>query len=592
MKTTIYTFVLLLFGVTTIQAQQYPLFSNYILNAYGFNPAALSTPAGMVEARATYRTQWVGIGEAPQTQIFNLNGRLKKIPLTIGGYFFKDVAGVLNRTGGMAMIAYNQPLGEGVDISVGFSGGYYGIRASETARSYSTTDPTLTTATLGAGVPDFNAGLMLNVKDFYLGISIPQILQQKINFSTDPAAGTGDLNSKLLRHYYGMLGYNIKASDNIRIEPSVMLKYIPNAPFQFDASARVIANNLFWIGASYRSKDAVVAMLGIEKGNFTLGYAYDITLSNLKAYSNGSHEVGLAMRFGAKADRDKDGIPDKDDQCPDEPGIKENKGCPKKDDVAKKTPKDSTAVADATTDTDKDGILDKDDDCPKLKGTKACNGCPICDTDRDGIADNVDKCPDIAGIPNNNGCPYNDRDNDGIRDDLDPCPDEVGPITNAGCPTGVFASNAGDLDKDGVRDEFDRCPATAGSLQNYGCPEVSKAELEILRIAIQGLYFDTNKSIIRESSFQHLNNLATLLKQRTQYKVRISGYTDARGDDKLNLDLSKRRAEAVRVYLTKHGVGTGQLITEYYGERKPAAHNTSANGLQLNRRVEMEFAFD
>jgi outer membrane protein OmpA-like peptidoglycan-associated protein len=323
-----------------------------------------------------------------------------------------------------------------------------------------------------------------------------------------------------------------------------------------------------------------------------LGYAYDVTLSNIKSYSNGSHEVGLAMRFGGKApDRDKDGVPDKDDKCPDEPGLKENKGCPKKDDVAN-VQKDSTKLADALKDTDKDGIPDKDDDCPQLKGNKECNGCPVCDRDRDGIADNVDHCPDIAGITNNQGCPYNDRDSDGIRDDLDPCPDEVGPVTNAGCPQGVFASNAGDLDKDGVRDEFDRCPNTPGSLQNYGCPEVSSAELDILKIAIQGLYFDTNKSIIRNNSYPHLNNLAALLKRRPEFKVRISGFADARGDDRLNLDLSKRRSEAVRGYLIKNGANEGQLITEYHGERKPAARNTSADGLQLNRRVEMEFAFD
>jgi type IX secretion system PorP/SprF family membrane protein len=592
MKKNIYTLLLLFWGITSVKAQQYPLFSNYVLNGYGFNPAALTTPGGVMEARATYRTQWVGLGEAPETQIFNLNGRLKKIPLTLGGYFFNDVAGIIKRTGGMAMLAYTQSLGEGVGVTLGFSGGYYTLRAGENARSFSHTDPTLTSATLGKGTPDFNAGLMFHIGDFYAGISLPQILEKKVAFTPDPVTGASTISSKLLRHYFGTLGYNARLTDNLRVEPSVLLKFVPNAPFQYDVSTRVIANNMFWVGASYRSNDAVVAMIGLDKGNFSLGYAYDITLSNIKSYSNGSHEVGLAMRFGGKApDRDKDGVPDKDDKCPDEAGLKENKGCPKKDDVAKVS-KDSTNLADAVKDTDKDGVPDRDDDCPQLKGSKECNGCPVCDRDRDGIADNVDHCPDIAGITNNHGCPYNDRDSDGIRDDLDPCPDEVGPVTNAGCPQGVFASNAGDLDKDGVRDEFDRCPNTPGSLQNYGCPEVSSAELDILKIAIQGLYFDTNKSIIRNNSYPHLNNLAALLKRRPEFKVRISGFADARGDDKLNLDLSKRRSESVRSYLIKNGVNEGQLITEYHGERKPAAHNTSADGLQLNRRVEMEFAFD
>ena len=83
-------------------------------------------------------------------------------------------------------------------------------------------------------------------------------------------------------------------------------------------------------------------------------------------------------------------------------------------------------------DTDKDGIPDKDDACPDVAGPKEFNGCP--DTDGDGVPDKDDKCPDVAGPAENGGCPWPDTDGDGVLDKDDQCPNEAGPASNNGCP--------------------------------------------------------------------------------------------------------------------------------------------------------------
>ena len=83
-------------------------------------------------------------------------------------------------------------------------------------------------------------------------------------------------------------------------------------------------------------------------------------------------------------------------------------------------------------DTDKDGIPDKDDACPEVAGPKEFNGCP--DTDGDGVPDKDDKCPDVAGPAENGGCPWPDTDGDGVLDKDDQCPNEAGPASNNGCP--------------------------------------------------------------------------------------------------------------------------------------------------------------
>lgn len=81
-------------------------------------------------------------------------------------------------------------------------------------------------------------------------------------------------------------------------------------------------------------------------------------------------------------------------------------------------------------DRDKDGIRDKDDECPSTKGPKEFAGCP--DSDGDKVIDKFDDCPSVPGMIALRGCP--DRDNDKIVDKDDRCPDEPGPRNNKGCP--------------------------------------------------------------------------------------------------------------------------------------------------------------
>lgn len=108
-------------------------------------------------------------------------------------------------------------------------------------------------------------------------------------------------------------------------------------------------------------------------------------------------------------------------------------------------------------DKDKDGIKDKEDACPEIAGKPELMGCP--DKDNDGIADKDDKCPDSAGKPELMGCP--DKDNDGIGDKDDACPEVAGLLSLKGCP---------DKDGDLIADKDDKCPEVAGVKEYQGCP--------------------------------------------------------------------------------------------------------------------------
>jgi len=303
-------------------------------------------------------------------------------------------------------------------------------------------------------------------------------------------------------------------------------------------------------------------------------------------------EAGLA-EFKGCPDRDKDGIPDKDDKCPDLPGDKAYAGCPDTDGDSIIDPEDDCPEIagipefKGCPDTDGDGIKDEDDACPDAPGLPINDGCP--DTDSDGILDFLDGCPNEAGPKDNNGCPWPDTDGDGLLDKDDKCPYIAGPKENEGCPYT-------DTDSDGILDKDDDCPATPGVPSTEpgknGCPEIEKEVQEILNTAFENLEFETGKDVIKSESIPSLTELAEVLVKRPEWKLQIAGHTDNVGDDQKNLILSKKRAESVKRFMESQGIDTSRLSVLYFGETQPIGDNSTPEGRQKNRRVEMTIIFN
>ncbi|GAA3518628.1 OmpA family protein [Aquimarina addita] len=266
------------------------------------------------------------------------------------------------------------------------------------------------------------------------------------------------------------------------------------------------------------------------------------------------HAAGITFAFGGK-DTDGDGVYDKDDECPEVPGLAEFNGCP---------------------DTDGDGITDAKDDCPDVAGTAEFNGCP--DTDGDGIADPKDECPTVAGLANLNGCP--DADGDGITDAKDDCPNEAGPAANNGCPYQ-------DKDGDGVLDKDDNCPDVAGTVANNGCPEVTEEVQKKLNEYAAQVLFDSGKSSIKAQSDKVLSDIIAILNEYPSAKFTVEGHTDSAGSEASNQKLSDARANSVKTYLTGKGVDQFRLSAIGYGESRPIASNKTRDGRAQNRRVEI-----
>ena len=285
-----------------------------------------------------------------------------------------------------------------------------------------------------------------------------------------------------------------------------------------------------------------------------------------------------------KPDRDKDGVFDDEDACPDVAGIRtsdpKTNGCP---------------PPPPRSDRDKDGVFDDEDACPDVAGVRTddpkTNGCPPPPPDRDGdgIPDSEDACPDVAGVrtndPKTNGCPP-DRDGDGILDKDDACPDVPGIKTNDpktnGCPDT-------DRDKDGILNDVDACPDQAGPKSDdpktTGCPRVfiKNGLIQIL----EQPKFDFNKAAIKPESDSLLTEVAKVMTDHPEIKrVRVEGHTDNVGNSVYNKKLSQQRADSVIKWLSGHGIAAERLTAKGMGKETPLVPNDTELNRALNRRVE------
>ncbi|PIE19197.1 MAG: hypothetical protein CSA66_02815 [Proteobacteria bacterium] len=227
-------------------------------------------------------------------------------------------------------------------------------------------------------------------------------------------------------------------------------------------------------------------------------------------------------------------------------------------------------------DTDGDGLLDTADACPQVPGVASAKGCP--DRDGDTITDRDDACPDEAGPVEHTGCP--DRDGDTIVDKDDRCPDEPGAQAQQGCP---------DTDGDTIADKDDRCPRIPGEQAYQGCPPPPPEDIvKKFTGTIEGIRFAVGSDIIRDSSFPVLDQAVKVMVEYPQLRLLVEGHTSSEGAREANMELSRRRAEAVKRYLVDKGIAADRLDTRGFGPDVPVATNGTEAGRKKNRRIEFK----
>lgn len=272
-------------------AQQDPLFSQYMFNKLALNPAYAGSRE-ILTIDLLDRYQWVGIEGAPRTFTVAAHMATRNNKVGLGVYAYRDALGPTINQGMMATYAYRLLLGKGT-LSLGLQAGIKYFDFDWMQMNVEDPDYTFNPQDIQKIVPDANFGVYYQTNRFFAGLSSKQLLQNEYGQATVDNKTT---YTKLLMHFYGMAGAAIPMDEKIIFRPSVMAKFVKNAPLQLDINASVLFGDIFWIGASYRTEKAIVFLTEFRiSEKFRVGYSYDIYLNELQPHNKGSHEIRLGI---------------------------------------------------------------------------------------------------------------------------------------------------------------------------------------------------------------------------------------------------------------------------------------------------------
>ncbi len=269
-------------------AQQEPHYTQNQFNSnLLLNPAyAGSGPCSSIGLR--YRNQWVGFNGAPVTLSAIGDTRIASDRLGIGATLNYDKIGIERILTPDLNISYHLPVNETGKFAVGFKGGASFLTADYNKLSgVNMADPLYATGGKMT-IPFIGLGALYYTDLSYVGLSAPRLLSFE-----NPGA-----REKISKpHYYLYGGHRFVFENGLDVRPALLARYEPKAPLQFDFAADLWYKNIIGFGVSYRTGDAVDFMLKGKIKQLYIGYSYDMTVSGLSNFSNGTHELFIGYEF-------------------------------------------------------------------------------------------------------------------------------------------------------------------------------------------------------------------------------------------------------------------------------------------------------
>jgi type IX secretion system PorP/SprF family membrane protein len=285
-----------------VEAQLEPMYSQYMFNMLNINPAYAGS-RGVTNLTALFRNQWSGMPGAPKTGNVSLDMPLSADNSAIGIQMYTDRIGVQKTQGARFNYAYRTQAGEKGVFSMGLNMGVRNKRANYAdVTTFNPGDPVF-----NSNISTFNveagAGIFYTTDNFYIGASTPFILKSNVSTNDPLEAGAKWLEAVKSRDLNVFLtsGFVVYLSEQLVLKPSFMLKR-SGSSFQADLNSNLWINDVISLGVSYRTKESVIGMLEWQMTpNLRFGYSYDRSISNLRLYNTGSHELMMRIEFGTKA---------------------------------------------------------------------------------------------------------------------------------------------------------------------------------------------------------------------------------------------------------------------------------------------------
>ena len=286
----ILTILILLQAASWLYGQQDAQYTQYMFNGLALNPAYAGS-RGTISSTLLFRKQWVGVPGSPTTISFGFHLPTKNNRNGFGITFTEDLLGYISQQWVNASYAYRIRLGKGA-LCLGLQGGFLNYRINwDKATLADDIDPILPLGVENIMLPNVGTGIYYHTSSFYAGFSIPHLINMRIN----QLPTTGDF-AKTYRHFFLTAGIVLLKGKPIKLHPSFLIKYVAGAPISIDINLNTIFYDRVWLGVSWRHFDSLdlLAMVVISP-KFRLGYSYDFTMTRLRKYNSGSHEIMLGL---------------------------------------------------------------------------------------------------------------------------------------------------------------------------------------------------------------------------------------------------------------------------------------------------------
>ena len=322
--------VFVLFPLTlNVVSQQITLNTQFYHFDYVVNPS-LSGKKDFNPIYLSYRNQWTGFNGSPETIQFGGTFALNS-KNAFGVQFFQDIHGGAYKQSGMHF-NYAKHLFLNVDHQISFGIGLILDQFSGDFSNLDLVNPNDDVYLIGQEsklLTDFNFGVNYSYNNFNLGLSTVNLFQSKISDNSINSS------NRLSRQYHLLASYNFKIDSNVVLEPKLLVRALESGIYHGDIILLSKIKKLYIIGISHRINTAWSVVAGLDFKSALISYSYDFTSSGLQNVMGSTHEIILGYKFNrveikrTVKDRDFDGVVDKKDLCPDEPGDIENDGCPK-----------------------------------------------------------------------------------------------------------------------------------------------------------------------------------------------------------------------------------------------------------------------
>jgi len=284
--------LILLFGFDSI-GQQDPMYTQYMYNTLSVNPAY----AGSRDALSIIgliREQWVGIDGAPSTQSLTLHSPIYNENMGLGLTVVNDRVGPINQTMLFADYSYSIRTTPNAKLAFGLKAGVNILQADLLSlHPHTPGDPAIYNVE-NTLLPNVGVGVFYYSDKGYVGLSVPKLLQQVIK-----TYNNGDVTDNIeRRHYFLIGGYVFDLSEHVKFKPAFLVKAVQGAPLSVDLSGNFFFNDKFGIGLAHRFDDSFSGLLQYYvTPQFRIGYAYDFTMTELRHYNSGTHELMLGYDF-------------------------------------------------------------------------------------------------------------------------------------------------------------------------------------------------------------------------------------------------------------------------------------------------------